>query len=252
MSDVVAIVQARLGSSRLPGKTLEVIYDKSLLAHILERVAAARTVDRITVATTTSAADDAIVPVARAMGANVFRGSENDVLERFQLAAEFSNARAIVRITADDPFKDPEVIDRAVSLLDELKVDYCSNTLHPSFPEGIDVEVFTSDALRTAFRNATLPSEREHVTPYIWTRPKEFKLHNVSHEPDLSSLRWTIDYPADLSMAREVYRQLYPVHRIFLMRDIQVLLERDPSIARLNPGIARNEGYQRSLAAERH
>lgn len=250
MSSVVAIVQARLGSSRLPGKTLEILFDKPLLGHILERIAAARTIDHIVVATTTSGIDDALIPVAEHFGASVFRGSENDVLDRFFLASLRFGDSTIVRVTADDPFKDPEVIDYAVNLRRKLNIDYCSNTLKPSYPEGIDIEVFSSSALEKAHIHARLPSEREHVTPYIWKRSTEFSVHNFSAPTDLSHLRWTIDYAADLEMARAVYRHLYPRKRIFLMEDILALAQEKPDLFHDAQQIVRNEGYLKSITQE--
>jgi len=247
---IVAIMQARLGSSRLPEKTLKILFDKPLLEHIIERVRAATRVRDIVVATSIQSLDDPIAALAQRVGVRAFRGSEDNVLERFYGAAFQNGADIIVRITADDPFKDPEVIDQAITLLLEKGCDYCSNTLQPTFPEGIDVEVFRFSALERAFKEARLPSETEHVTPYIWKHPELFALHNFGHGQDLSHMRWTIDYENDFLFAREVYRRLYPAKRIFLMRDILNLLAREPAIGRINGGVARNEGYQKSLTKE--
>jgi spore coat polysaccharide biosynthesis protein SpsF len=229
---------------------LETLYDKTLLEHVVERIRAARRLDDIVIATTEAGADDAVADLARGMGIGVFRGSENDVLARFYGAATRFSAQVIVRVTADDPFKDPEIIDHAVELLREQALDYCSNTLEPTYPEGLDIEVFRFPALERAHREARLDSEREHVTPYIWKHPNMFLIHSFKWSDDLSRLRWTIDYERDLSFAREVYRRLYPEKRIFLFRDILELLAREPQLAALNAGVARNEGYQKSLAKE--
>lgn len=250
MSDVIAVIQARVGSTRLPGKTLEVLYDKSLLGHILERIAAARTVTRIVVATTTSPLDAELASTAREFGASLFRGSEHDVLDRFCQALQDVDQATVVRVTADDPFKDPEIVDQAVNLHRDLGTDYCSNTIVPSFPEGLDIEVFTLAALRLAHRQALLQSEREHVTPFIWKRPDKFRLHNFTYTEDLSHLRWTIDYACDLGMAREVYRSLYPSKRIFLMRDILALLNSHPEAFAGNENLPRNEGYLKSISKD--
>ncbi len=246
----VAIIQARLGSSRFPGKTLERLYDKSLLEHILERVRATRQVQAIVVATTLAPSDDPLARVTEHLRVGLFRGSETNVLERFHGAAMRFGAEVIVRVTADDPFKDPEVIDQGIQLLHAGNYDYCSNTLKPSFPEGIDIEVFRVSALDRAFREARLDSEKEHVTPYVWKHPEIFRLHNFSYPEDLSHLRWTIDYENDLHFAREVYRRLYPNKRIFLMRDILDLLAEEPELSKINSGVMRNEGYGVSLAKE--
>jgi spore coat polysaccharide biosynthesis protein SpsF len=202
------------------------------------------------VATTTNPLDDPIANLCGQLGIPVYRGSEEDVLDRFYQCASALQAGVVVRLTADDPFKDPQVIDHAVGLLKTGHYDYCSNTLRPSFPEGIDVEVFTFEALARAHAAAALPSEREHVTPYIWKHPDLFKLHNFVHAQNLSGMRWTIDYESDLQFAREVYRRLYTAERVFLMDDILALLRREPDLGQINTGIMRNEGYHRSLAAE--
>jgi spore coat polysaccharide biosynthesis protein SpsF len=250
MSKVVAIIQARLGSSRFPAKTLMRIYDKPMLEHIIERVRAARRLDGIVVATTVSADDDPIVALAERLQVGIFRGSENNVLERYHGAAVYCGADVIVRVTADDPFKDPDIIQQAIELQQGGSYDYCSNTLQHSYPEGLDIEVFTFAALHTAFTEARLDSEKEHVTPFIWKRPERFSLHNFSCEPDLSHLRWTVDYEKDLIFTREVFRRLYPSKKIFLLRDVLELIEQEPALCQINSGIRRNEGYLRSLEKE--
>lgn len=247
---VVAIVQARMGSTRLPGKTLEDLCGESLLGRILQRVRASRTVDDLVVATTTEDIDEPIVEAARTYGAGVYRGSVHDVLSRFYEAAKAASADIIVRITADDPFKDPGVIDLIVTrLLDDERLDYASNTIEPSYPEGIDIEVFRFSALERACREATLTSDREHVTPYIWRQPELFRIENVKHPVDLSKLRWTIDYPEDLTFAREVYSRLGD-RGIFSMDDILRLLESEPHLSAINQGIERNESYNRLVQKE--
>ena len=249
MSKTVAIIQARNGSTRLPAKTLRILHDRPLLEHIIERVAAAGLVGETVVATSTNVEDDPIEELARRMQVGLFRGSETDVLARYHGAASACGADVIVRVTADDPFKDPEVIDHAVSLLASGKHDYCSNTIVPTFPEGIDIEAFTFEALDKAFREAVLTSEREHVTPYIWKRPERFRVRNFRNAEDLSGLRWTIDYQADFEFAQTIYRRLYPHKRIFLMRDILDLLRREPGLEAA--GVVRNEGYLRMLEKEK-
>jgi spore coat polysaccharide biosynthesis protein SpsF len=247
---IVAIVQARMGSTRLPGKTLLEIAGKPFLLQLLERIAAARLVDQIVVATTKDPADQPIADAASGWGAGTFRGSENDVLDRFYKAATEAEAAIIIRITADDPFKDPDVNDLVVSrLIDNATLDYASNTIVPTYPEGLDVEVFTYEALARAWNEAKLPSEREHVTPYIWKHPEKFRIENVTHEPNLSHLRWTLDYEADLNFTRAVYERLYR-GQIFRMKDVLDLLDREPALAEMNSGIVRNAGYAASVQRE--
>jgi len=252
MPHIAAIIQARFGSSRLPGKTLEILFEKSLLEHIVERISASKQIQSIIVATTKHNLDDSIVDICKRMGLSVYRGSEDNVLERFYDAATRYNSDIIVRVTADDPFKDPQVIDKAISLLLEQNYDYCSNTIEPSYPEGIDIEVFRYRALQQAYKNASLLSEKEHVTPYIWKNKELFSVFNFKNKENLSHLRWTIDYYEDLVFARKIYKILYPKKPIFLMKDILELLETHPEFNEINSGKMRNEGYIKSLMKEQN
>jgi spore coat polysaccharide biosynthesis protein SpsF len=248
---VVAIVQARMGSTRLPGKTLADISGKPLLAHILQRVQSCRTVGKVVVATTTDAADLPIVECSRQCGAATYAGSPEDVLDRYYQAARIAEARIVVRVTADDPFKDPVVIDEITGrLLAEPSLDYASNTLEPTYPEGLDVEAFTFAALERAWKESSLPSDREHVTPYIWRNPEKFRLLSVRRSPNLSHLRWTIDYEQDLRFTREVYARLYR-GQVFSTEEILALLAAEPPLAEMNSGVVRNAGYLASLEKER-
>lgn len=250
MTRTVAIVQGRMGSTRLPGKVLAAVEGRPLLEHLLERVRRAK-VDEVVVATTSLAEDDLLADWVSASGlAATYRGSATDVLSRFYHAASVYEADVIVRVTADDPLKDPQIIDHALALLhDGHSFDYCSNTLQPSYPEGLDIEVFTSAALSAAHFQAKLPSEREHVTPYIWKHPEIFRLHNFSHVVDLSAWRWTVDKPADLEFIRAVFSGLRHAPAMSY-RDVIAFLELHPEIQSINQGTARNEGYVRSIAQE--
>ncbi len=249
---IVGIIQARTGSSRLPKKTLADLAGAPFLARVIERMRHAETLDALVLATTAEPSDDPLAELAASLGVAVYRGAVDDVLDRFTQAARMVDAALIVRITADDPFKDPAITDHAVRLWLEHphELDYVSNTLKPTYPEGLDIEVFTRQALERAWREASLPSEREHVTPYIWKHPDRFRLLNFEYERDLSHLRWTVDYPADLTFARAVYARLYRPGAVFLMDDILRLLEAEPALARINAGIRRNEGYLKSLAED--
>ncbi|MDQ3756265.1 MAG: glycosyltransferase family protein [Actinomycetota bacterium] len=245
---VVAVVQARVGSSRLPRKVLADVAGKPLLERVLDRVAAAH-VDGIVVATTQHDDDDAVVALAAAHGVDVFRGSDTDVLDRTFKAATAARADIVVRVTADDPFKDPAVIDLAIRrLANDPRIAYASNTLEPSYPEGLDVECLTVDALATAWQEATLKSEREHVTPFIWTRPERFPLGSIRAEVDRSHLRWTVDYPEDLEFARAVQSHL-PLDDFSMEAVLKVLAEH-PEVAALAPSHERNSGYKASLEAD--
>ena len=248
---VVAIIQARMGSTRLPGKTLADVHGKPLLAHVIERVNASQAIRSIMIATTTQPIDLQISAMATQCGVGSYAGSVSDVLDRYYQVGMLVSADVIVRITADDPFKDPQVIDKVVRyFLDHPGLDYASNTIEPSYPEGLDVEVFSFGALQRAWREAKLPSEREHVTPYVWENPNEFNVANIKHHEDLSHLRWTIDYEEDLRFAREVYARLHH-GQVFLMEEILALLRQEPELERINEGVQRNEGYLRTLKREK-
>jgi len=249
--NITALVQARMGSTRLPGKTLADIEGKPLLQHILERVQACRRLRHIVLATSTLEEDDPVADLAHRCGTEVFRGSAEDVLDRFYRAARQFTVDIVVRITADDPFKDPDVIDRAIEEYLRLAphIDYVSNTLEPSYPEGLDIEVVSTAALELAWREAKHSSEREHVTPYIYSHPERFRIAQFRAPEDHSRLRWTIDYPEDLAFARAVYARL-DRGGLFRMQDILDLLRVHPEVGAINAGHIRNEGYLKSLAIE--
>lgn len=240
-----------MSSTRLPGKVLLPLCDKTALEHIVDRVYAARNVDSVLVATSVNKTDDSIERKCAMMGVPVFRGSEDNVLERFYCAAKQMKTDVIVRITADDPLKDPEVIEEIIELQKIGKFDYVSNTVHPSFPEGLDCEVFTYEALEKAYLHAELASEKEHVTPYIWKRPEMFRIGEIKAPANLSELRWTMDCPEDYEFMKEIYQNLYVPGEIFYMRDILKFLELHPEIGRINEGHIRNEGYLKSIQQER-
>lgn len=205
-NNVCAIIQARMGSSRLPGKTLMDICGKPLLKRVIERVKKASLVSNIIIATTDKSNDDAIELFAHKENLKCFRGSEQDVLDRYFQCAQQFKCDIIVRITADDPCKDSAVIDEAIRLFFETpSVDYVSNTIQPSYPLGLDVEVFSRSALERAWQEATSPFDREHVTPYIWKNSALFNLFNFSLQEDFSSFRVTLDDRNDLNRTRDMY-----------------------------------------------
>ena len=249
----VVVVQARLGSSRLPGKTLADIAGRPLLAHVVERAAAIPGIATVVLATTLSPADDKLEAFARISGIRWVRGSEDDVLDRFCLAAHAAQAEAVVRITADCPLLDPIVSGRVLAeyVARRPGVDYVSNVHPPTYPDGLDTEVFSVEALEVAAREARRPSEREHVTPYLWGHPERFRLANIECEDDRSEYRWTVDTRADLEFVRQVFEALGPSSARAGMGQVLRLLEQRPALRGINAGIRRNEGLERSLAAER-
>jgi spore coat polysaccharide biosynthesis protein SpsF len=231
----VAIIQARMGSSRLPGKVLLDLAGRSVLERIVRRVQRCRLVDEIVVATTTAAADNGIADACRRIGVSTFRGSEDDVLERFVKAARAHLAEICVRITADCPLIDPEVSDEIIRRFMQASppVDYASNKIPQSFPRGLDTEVFSCAALERAAREATLPYERAHVTVYIYEHPQRFNLLSVVSDTDRADWRWTLDTAEDLEFLREIYVRLGADNE-FSWHDVIHLLEREPGLRRIN------------------
>jgi len=249
---VLAVVQARLGSTRLPGKTLANLGGRPMLAHVVERAAAIPGVDGVVIATTTRARDDRVADWAGAAALPCVRGNEDDVLDRFRDVLEQHACDAVVRVTPDCPFLDPEVSGRVVAAWREGDaLDYASNVEPPTFPDGLDTEVISRAALLAAWREARLLSDREHVTPFVRRHRERFRQVAVRNERDLSHLRWTVDTAADLDFARAVVARLAPSGgERFGMRELLALLAREPDLARINAGQCRNEGYERSLAAD--
>jgi spore coat polysaccharide biosynthesis protein SpsF (cytidylyltransferase family) len=245
---VTALIQARLGSTRLPGKTLMTIAGESLLGHLVKRVKASRYVNEIIIATTINYRDDAIVKFAVGNNLKFYRGSEEDVLERFYQAAVEYGIETIVRITPDCPMLDPEIMDAVISKYLEGNHNYVSNVLPPTFPDGLDTEVFSFRTLEKTWHEARLPSEREHVTPYIVKHPELFRHFNVKKEgEDLSWLRLTVDTRDDYDFVCKIFELLYHPNEIFHMEDVLALLKENPQLLKINSGILRNEGYKISL-----
>jgi spore coat polysaccharide biosynthesis protein SpsF len=205
----VAIVQARTGSTRLPGKVHLPLLGEPILTRVMRRAARAATVDEVAIATTDLPGDDTIVELASRVGWPVVRGSETDLLDRYLLAARSRGADRIVRITSDCPLIDPGLIDEVVEALDRESGDYAGNTLEPrTYPRGLDVEVVTRDALETAGREDADPASREHATPYVRMHPERFRLVRVAGAVDRSAHRWTVDTPADYELVRRIYESL--------------------------------------------
>jgi spore coat polysaccharide biosynthesis protein SpsF len=237
---IAAIVQARMGSTRLPGKTMADICGKPLLEHVIERVKHSKLISEIIVATTDKKKDDKIVELCKKLGIKCYKGSENNVLDRYYQCVKEFRADIIVRITADNPFVDPEVTDKIIKVfLGDGNFDYVSNTVKPTYPEGINAEVFTFSALAKAWKEAKKPTDKEHVTPYMWNNPEVFKIQNIENDIDLSYMRWTLDTKEDMNFIKEIYKRLYKPGKIFLMRDILDVLKKEPRLAEINSGIER-------------
>jgi glutamate-1-semialdehyde 2,1-aminomutase/spore coat polysaccharide biosynthesis protein SpsF len=247
----VAIIQARMGSARLPGKVMLELGGHPALLWVLRAAHAMVGVDETWVATSTAAADDAIAAWCARKAISVYRGPEGDVLERYAGTIKASRADVAVRITADCPFLDPAVAGMVLRLRAITGTEYACNFDPPSWPDGIDCEVVTAKALLTAAREARLPSEREHVTPFVRNNKNRFPTSNlVAPLPGLEAERWTLDNPEDYALLSAVARAL-PADRPPSFLEVLAVLDAEPALRQLNRHIARNEGYAKSLAAER-
>lgn len=232
---IVAIIQARVGSERLPGKVLLDLHGKSVLARVISRAQAMKRAHEVIVATSHGRADDRIAEECARLGVQCSRGSESDVLDRFAKAARETSADACVRITADCPLLDPGVSDSIIGRFEDADggADYVSNKIPQSFPRGLDTEVFSRDALERACREATLPYERVHVTPYLYRHPELFRLIPVMSDVDRADWRWTIDTPEDLEFVREIYRRLAG-REDFTWLEVVDIVESNPDLMLVN------------------
>jgi spore coat polysaccharide biosynthesis protein SpsF len=233
MTRTVAVIQARTGSTRLPGKVLLPLLGEPLLVHVVRRVGRASRVDATVVATTTLPGDDAIVDLAQGRGWAVTRGSEMDLLDRYLDAARAHDAERVVRITSDCPLIDPDLVDEVVAALEAEGADYASNTLEPrTFPRGLDVEAMTMAALEAAGTADRDPASREHATPYLYRHPDRFRLAGVRLPDDLSGHRWTVDTPEDYELVRRIFDALG--RDDFEWRDALAVVEANPAWSGLN------------------
>ncbi len=247
---VMAVLQARTSSSRLPGKVLLPILGQPMILRQIERLRRVEGLDSIVLATSTDASDDRLAATVANSGMVVHRGSLDDVLDRFITAAEPFRPDWVVRLTGDCPLTDAGLIDRLITETLAANADYGSTALTPAFPDGLDAEITRFSVLRQIACEPRTPAEREHVTLAIHRNPQRFCLHSVSGSPDLSALRWTVDEPRDLAFVTAVYEALYPDNPAFGIDDILTLLQQRPELARMNGDIQRNEGLLKSLAAE--
>lgn len=248
---IVGILQARMSSSRLPGKVLKPILGRPMLDLHIERLCRAKRLDALVVATSSDVTDDPIAHLCNALGVPLYRGSLTDVLDRYHQAALAHHASHVVRLTGDCPLADPDVIDRLIALHLSGGYDYSSNFLEPSYPNGLEAEIMTRDALEIAWREAKLPSEREHVTMFIYKNEERFRLGGLKQNEDQSAMRWTVDHPEDFEVVRHVYEALYPLNRDFSSADILGFLLRHPEVAALNARYRRNEALAKSFEADR-
>ncbi len=250
---IAAIIQARMNSSRLPGKVLRPILGRPMLQHMIERVKAAETVGKTVVITSAEPSDDPIAEFCRRYHVDCYRGSLDDVLDRYYQGARAHRAKVIVRLTADCPLIDPRVIDFVVRRFQKENCDYAANTVPPpsTFPDGMDVEVFSFQALEQAWREAKKPSEREHVTFYFWKNPHLFRTLRCDGPSDRHEFRLTVDYPQDAEVITAIIRDLSVRNPLFSMEEIIDYLQTHPDVRVLNGGIVPNQGLQPALAKDR-
>jgi spore coat polysaccharide biosynthesis protein SpsF (cytidylyltransferase family) len=252
-SRVVGILQARVGSTRLPGKVLLPAVGTPLIVHMIQRVRRAATLSALWLATSASPENDPLAALGSELGVPVFRGSEDDVLSRFAEIAERASADVVVRLTGDCPLHDPGVIDEVVRHFLRADADYVSNSLVPTYPDGLDVEVFSRTALDRAHREAQTPLQREHVTPYIHRfhdGPGPFRVEHHRGPADFSHLRWTVDEPADYEFVRQVFEALHPANPAFGWLDVVALVTRKPALLGQSSGIPRNQRYLAELGRQ--
>jgi spore coat polysaccharide biosynthesis protein SpsF len=246
------IIQARTGSTRLPQKVIKKIVNKTVLEHVIERAKRVKNIDEIILATTKKKEDDKLEKIAKRLGVSIFRGSKNDVLDRYYQVAKLFKISSIIRITADCPLLDPRVAEEVINFYSQGNCDYVSNTHPPTFPNGMDIEIFNFKSLKKSWQEAKLKSEREHVTPYIYKNPNLFKIGNIAYgNNDFSYLRLTLDEKEDLFLIREIYKELYDKNPFFGLEDILELFKRKPELIKINQHIKRNEGYLKSLQQDK-
>jgi len=245
MHKVVVIIQARMGSTRLPEKVMKKIVGKTVLEHVVERVRQSKEIDDLVIATTNKEEDDTIVREAERLGVNYFRGSEEDVLSRYYYAAQENSADIVVRITSDCPLIDPLVLDHMLlkffGLYEKMEADYMSNTLKRTFPRGLDAEIIPFKVLERTFNEAKKQYEREHVTPYIYQNSDKFKLVNFENIENYSDYRITLDTEEDLMVITKIYENLHHGGKIVCLDEIINFMEKHPDIKEINESVRQKE-----------
>lgn len=229
---IILIIQARMGSTRLPGKSLLTIKDKPLIGYVIDRLKSISGVDEIILATTTNPKDHPLARYAQSQGITVYRGSENDVLDRFHETAKTREGSVIIRITGDCPLIDPHVVEQTINKYLTGQYDYVSNTLKRTYPRGLDVEVFSFKALDEAANEAEDSIEREHVTPFIYNHPERYRLGSITGRPDLSQHRWTVDTPEDFAFIKAIVDGLED--ESLTTKNVLKLLKKHPELMKIN------------------
>jgi len=237
----VAIIQVRMGSTRLPGKVLKKLNGISVLECLCDQLNYSRLLNDKIIATTSNSEDDVIVNFCESKGIKCFRGSVNDVLDRYHKCAKKFSINTIIRITSDCPLMDPQVVDDVIDFYLKNSYDYVNNFYKRTYPNGNDVEIFSLKVLEKVWEKATKPSEREHVTPYIYNNPDEFSLGWIENKENLSEFHWTVDRKEDLIFVQKIFKKISK--RPILMKDIIDVIKDDPSLLEINKNTNPNEGY---------
>jgi len=240
-----------MSSTRLPGKVLKPILGKPMLQHQIERILKSKKIDKLVIATSNDSSDESIYKLCKTIKIDCYRGSLDNVLDRFYWAAKKYNPTHIVRLTGDCPLIDPFFIDELINFYLVENCDYASNCLEPTLPDGLDVEIFTLKALEKAWKEAKLPSEKEHVTPYINSNPDIFRIRSWKYKIDLSHMRWTVDEKEDFEFVKKVYDLLFRSIPDFSTDDILNLLEKYPNLKQINSMFIRNEGFLKSIELDK-
>ncbi len=247
--EFLAIIQARMSSTRLPGKVLQPLNGAPLLQRMVERVSQSRLLDGCLVATSTDRSDNLIAECCRDLGITCRRGSLNDVLDRFYRAAFTRLPNHVVRLTADCPLIDPTLIDDVLRAYQRAPYGYYGNTIERSYADGLDIEVFPFANLRIAWQEATRPEEREHVTPFLWRNPQRFRPGSYLDTVNREHWRWTVDEPRDLQFVQRVFAELYDDNPAFTRHDVYRLLEQKPTLAEINAGCGQIHLHQAERTA---
>tara|TARA_B110001454_G_C12636879_1_gene399473 strand:- start:188 stop:961 length:774 start_codon:yes stop_codon:yes gene_type:complete len=245
------IIQARMGSTRLPGKVLKNVEgNKPVLYFVLKQLQESKMIEKIVIATTTLEEDSKIVNYSNDLGVECFRGSSENVLERHYECAKKFSMSTIVRIPSDKPLIDPTIVDKTIKFFNEKPSDYVTNFFsEPAYPSGSEVEVFSMNGLKKMWKNAKLPSEKEHVTDYFINHMNDFKIFHIANSEDLPSMRWAVDRIEDLELVKTIVSKIQK--RPILMKDIVNLFKNEPELIKMNKNVSRNEGELKSLEKDK-
>jgi spore coat polysaccharide biosynthesis protein SpsF len=247
---IICIIQARVNSTRLPNKILKEIEGIPLISHVIERIKTVKTIQQIILATTTNTNDKILSEISKKHNINFFSGDEDDVLNRFFQAATKFHGNPIIRITGDCPLIDPTLISQIIEFFQKHDFDYVSNTIDRTFPDGLDVEIFSYDLLKEIHEKSKWSSEREHVTPFVAKNPHRFKIYHYKTKHDFSHLRWCVDEENDLLLIRKIFDKMKP-NKFFTMNEVLQLILKNTALSEINCSTTTNEGYKKSLDNDR-